>query len=42
MLFNFLEFLFSENYIEQGTRDQMLDALMTLKAFAYEDVEGDK
>jgi hypothetical protein len=38
-IFNFLNFLFMENYIEQDTRDSMLDSLMTLQAFAFEDSE---
>ena len=32
-LFHFINFLFSEEYIEQATRDSMLDSLMSLKDF---------
>ncbi len=42
MIYNFIDFLFLENYIEQATRDNLLNSLMTLKAFAYEDIEGEK
>mgnify|MGYP001193029406 CR=1 FL=1 len=38
-LYNFIYFLFLEKYIELETRDQMLDALMSLKEFAYETKE---
>jgi len=41
-LFNFIYFLFMEEYISQATRDDMLDALMTLKNFAFEDAEKEK
>jgi len=37
MLYNFINFLYLETYIEKETRDQLLDALMSLKAFAYEE-----
>ncbi len=39
ILFNFIGFLFLEKYIELETRDQMLDALMSFKEFAYETKE---
>jgi hypothetical protein len=34
---NFIDLLYMEKYIEQETRDEMLDAMMSLKAFAYTD-----
>lgn len=36
-LCNFIEFLFSEQYIEELTRDSMQDALMTMKEWRLED-----
>lgn len=36
-LFNFIQFLFFEKYIEQETRDEMLNCLLSFKAFACED-----
>ncbi len=38
-IYNFLEFLLMEGYIEQGTYESMVDAIMTFKIFAYEDKE---
>jgi hypothetical protein len=38
-LMNFLEFLFHEGYIEEGTYEIMVDRLMTLKVFAFENEE---
>jgi hypothetical protein len=34
-LFYFVSFLFNENYIEQTTRDEMVDALMAFKRFCF-------
>ena len=34
-LYNFLEFLFSEDYIEKETFESMTDRLMTLKFYAF-------
>ena len=39
-LMHFMEFLYSENYIEQSTRDSMTDALMTMKDWAFEGNDG--
>ena len=36
-LFDFLCFLRSENYIELTTYEDMLDKLLTLKVFAFEE-----
>jgi len=38
-LMNFLEFLFYEEYIEKNTYEIMVDRLMTLKVFAFENEE---
>ena len=39
-LYNFLEFLHNEEYIEDTTYSAMCDRLMTLKEFAFTDEEG--
>lgn len=36
-LLNFFEFLYNEEYIEESTYLAMIDRLMTLKQFAFED-----
>jgi hypothetical protein len=36
-LYNFLEFLYLEDYIEKETRDTMIDALMSFKHYADEE-----
>ena len=36
-LCDFIEFLFNEQYIEEATRESMMDALMTMKDGAFED-----
>ena len=36
-LCHFMEFLFNEEYINEATRNSMLDSLMTMKDWAFED-----
>jgi len=36
-LYHFMEFLFNEEYINEATRNSMLDSLMTMKDWAFED-----
>jgi hypothetical protein len=36
-LYHFMEFLFNEEYINEATRNSMVDSLMTMKDWAFED-----
>jgi len=39
-LYNFIEFLYFENYIEERTRNEMIGSLMVLKSFSFKEVEN--